>query len=451
MKIMVMGCGKIGTTIVANLVAEGHDVTIVDSDADVVESVSNVHDVIGLCGNGADWETLEEGGIEKTNLFVAVTGSDEQNMLACFMAKKMGAKYTIARIRNPEYNDRSLGFMRQQLGLSMAINPELMAARELYNILKFPSAVKVEAFSRGLEMVELMLKPDSALDGVPLSQLQAKYKARVLVCIVQRGEDVVIPSGNFVLKGGDHIGITGTPAEIQKFLRGLGWLKKQADSIMILGGSRTSYYLSKMLTESGHHVKLIEKDFDRCRQLSDNLPKTVIIHGDGAQQELLLEEGLSSQDAFVALTGLDEENILISIYATTLSVPTVISKVNRVELANLASKLGLDHLLTPQKCVADILVSYARALENSLGSNVETLYKLMDDKAEALEFNVRPDFKGIKIPLKELELKSNILLAGILRDRRPIIPGGNDMILPGDRVIVIAADHRLNDLSDILK
>lgn len=451
MKILVVGCGKIGTTIVASLVAEEHDVVIIDNDPDVVENLTNVHDVMGVCGNGADWETLEEAGVEKATLLVAVTGSDEQNMLACFMAKKMGVQYTIARIRNPEYNDRSLGFMRQHLGLAMAINPELLAARELFNILKFPSAVKVETFSRGLEMVELRLKPDSALDGLKLSQLQTKYKAKVLICIVQRGEDVFIPDGNFVLKSGDRIGITATPSEIQKFLRALGILKKQADSVMILGGSRIAYYLAKMLTMNGNNVKIIERDRAHCRELCDALPKAVIIHGDGAQQELLLEEGLQSLDAFVSLTGMDEENILISIYAASQNVPTVISKVNRNELASLAEKLGLDYLVSPQKIVSDILVRYARALKNSLGSNVETLYKLMDDKAEALEFNVRPDFKMVRIPLKDLQLKPNILLAGIIRDRKPIIPGGDDMILPGDRVVVIAADQRLDDLADILK
>lgn len=452
MKILVVGCGKIGTNIVHSLVAEGHDVTVIDSDPEVLEEVTNIHDVIGVCGNGADWETLEEAGVSKAALVVAVTGTDEQNMLACFMAKKLGAKYTVARIRNPEYNDRSLEFMRQQLGISLAINPDMMAAQALYDLLKFPSAVKVETFSRrNFEMVEIRLKPDSSLDGVALKDLRNKYKAQVLVCIVQRGDDVFIPDGNFVLKGGDLIGITATPSEIQKFLRELGVLQKKANSVMIMGGSRIAYYLAKLMTAAGNAVKIIEKDQVHCEELCDALPKAMVIHGDGAQQELLLEEGLKTLDAFVALTGIDEENILISIFASSQNVPTVISKVNRKEMASLAQKLGLDHVVSPKEIVSDILVRYARALENSMGSNVETLYKLMDGKAEALEFNVHPDCKMIRIPLKDLQFKSNILIAGIIRDRKPIIPGGMDVFLPGDKVIVLAADRRLNDLSDIAK
>lgn len=451
MNILVAGCGKIGTTIIDSLVAEGHDVTAIDADAAVLDGITNIYDVIGVCGNGADCETLGEAGVEKAELFVAVTGSDELNMLSCFMAKKMGAAHTIARIRNPEYNDRSLGFMRQQLGLSMSINPELLAAQELFNILKFPSAVKIETFSRrNFEMIELRLKNDSVLGGLRLNELREKYKTHVLVCVVQRGDKVYIPDGNFVLQGGDKIGITANPAELQKLLRGLGLLQKQARNVMILGGSRTAYYLAKMLTSVGNSVKIIEKDRDHCRELSDTLPKAVIIYGDGAQQELLLEEGLQSQDAFVALTGMDEENILISIFADTQKVPTVISKVNRSELSSMAEKLGLDCIVSPKKIVADILVQYARALQNSLGSNIETLYKLMDDKAEVLEFNVRSDSRLLHIPLKDLQCKPNTLIAGIIRERKTIIPGGDDVIQPGDKVIVLATDHRLKDLSDIL-
>ena len=285
MNILVAGCGKIGTTIIDSLVAEGHDVTAIDADAAVLDGITNIYDVIGVCGNGADCETLGEAGVEKAELFVAVTGSDELNMLSCFMAKKMGAAHTIARIRNPEYNDRSLGFMRQQLGLSMSINPELLAAQELFNILKFPSAVKIETFSRrNFEMIELRLKNDSVLGGLRLNELREKYKTHVLVCVVQRGDKVYIPDGNFVLQGGDKIGITANPAELQKLLRGLGLLQKQARNVMILGGSRTAYYLAKMLTSVGNSVKIIEKDRDHCRELSDTLPKAVIIYGDGAQQ-----------------------------------------------------------------------------------------------------------------------------------------------------------------------
>lgn len=452
MKIIIVGCGKIGATIIQSLSNEGHDIVVIDNDETQITDITNIYDCMGLCGNGADSDTLEEAGVSKAELFIAVTGSDELNMLSCFVARRMGAKNTIARIRNPEYNDRSLGFMKDQLELSMSINPELLAAKELFNILKFPSAVKIETFSRGnLEMIEFRLKPDSALDGMSLMEMRGKYKARVLVCYVRREDEVVIPSGNFRLKGGDRIGLTAQPKELEKFFRSLGAFKKRAKNVMLLGGSRTARYLAEMLTDIGNTVKIIDKDEKVCQELSESLPKAVIINGDGAAQELLLEEGLRTLDAFVALTGMDEENILISIFAASQNVPKVISKVNRDELTLMAENLGLDCLVSPKKIIADVLVRYARALQNSLGSNIETLYQLADGKAEALEFNVREDSKVIGIPLKDLEIKSNVLIAGIIRDRETLIPAGSDMILAGDNVVVIAAQHKLQDLNDILK
>jgi len=451
MKIIIAGCGKIGSTIVENLVYEGHDIVAVDNDPAVIEQITNIYDVMGLCGNGVDSDILEEAVISDAELFVSVAGSDEFNMLSCFLARKMGAKNTIARIRTPEYNDKSLGFMKHQLELSMAINPERLAAHEIFNVIKFPSAVKIETFSRrNLEMVEVILKEDSMLDGLSLVDVRNKFKAKVLVCCIQRGDDVYIPGGNFVLKSGDRIGIIAPHAEIQKLFKGVGLFKKQSKYVMILGGGRVSYYLAEMLINVGISVKIIEKNEKTCEMLTELLPKATVIHGDGAQQELLMEEGLLDSDAFISLTGMDEQNILVSIFAASQKVPKVIAKVNRDELSGMANNLGLDSIVSPKKIVADVLVSYARALQNSLGSNIETLYKLMDGKVEALEFNARDDQRLIGIPLKELSLRKNILIGGIIRDRKTVIPGGDDVILAGDRVVVIAADHRLNDLADIL-
>ena len=404
MNIIIAGCGKIGTTILSNLVLEGHDVVIIDDDANVVSNLSNIYDVIGVCGNCADCNVLSEAGAEKAELFVSVAGSDELNMLACFMARKMGAKHTIARIRNPEYNDDSLMFMRKNLEISMAINPELLTAQEIYNILKFPSAMKIENFSRrNFEMIELRLKEGSVLDGMSLMQMREKYKAAFLVCVVQRNGEVIIPDGNFVLKSGDSIGITAKPTELQRLLRETELLKRQARSVMILGGSTTAYYLAKLLISSGTEVKIIEEDKRRCRELSEKLPKATVILGDGAQQELLLEEGIRSVDAFVALTGIDEENILISFMASSFDVSKIVVKVNREELFPMAGKLGLDSIASPKNIIAGMLVRYARALQNSLGSKVETLYKLMDGDAEALEFIVNNEDPHItQIPLKQL-------------------------------------------------
>ena len=452
MKIIIVGCGKIGETLLSSLVGEGHDIVAIDTSSEVITELTNVYDVMGVCGNGVDSDILEEAGVGKADLFIAVTGSDEFNMLSCFLAKKMGASDTIARIRNPEYNDDSLSFIRKQLELSMSINPELLAAQELFNILKFPSAMKIESFSRRyLEMVEMRLKADSALDGVKLSELRSQYDAKVLICCVKRGDDTYIPDGNFVLKGDDRIGITGAPAEVQKFFKRLGLLQKQSKSVMILGGSRTAQYLTDMLLSIGCSVKVIEKKEAVALRLCENYPNAVIIHGDGAKQELLIEEGIKNQDAFISLTGTDEENILISIFAASQGVLKTISKVNRDELASMADKLGVDTIISPKKIVSDLIVRHARALQNSLGSNVQSLYKLMDGDAEALEFNVIADPRLTDIPLKELSLKPNILIAGIIRDRKTIIPGGNDVIKVGDKVVVIASGHKLSDLSDVLR
>ncbi len=452
MNIIVAGCGKIGSTLVSGLFGEGHDITAIDNDPSTIETITNTYDVMGVCGNGVDCETLSEAAVEKCDLFISVTGSDELNMLACFLAKRMGAKYTVARIRNPEYNDKSLGFMRQELGISMALNPEKLVAQELYNILKFPSAFKVEYFSRrNLEMIELRLKPEHKICEMSLMKLREKQRENFLIAAVLRDGKVIIPDGSFVLKAGDVISIAASPGDMQKLLKSMGMLKKEAKDVMILGGSKIAYYLSKMLTTSGTEVKIIEKNRAHCEALSDILPKAVIINADGSQQDLLLEEGLRSLDAFVALTGMDEENILISIFASSHNLPQVITKVNSNELTKMSARLGLDCLVSPKSITSDVVIRYARALQNSQGSNVETMYKLMDGKAEALEFNVHPGSKLIGTPIKELKIKSGILIAGIIRNSKTaIIPTGDDKIALGDKVIVLAADHRLGDLSDIV-
>ncbi|MBR5314356.1 MAG: Trk system potassium transporter TrkA [Clostridia bacterium] len=451
MKIIIAGCGKIGTTVIGSLVAEGHDIVAIDTSSEVISEITNLYDVIGLCGNSADSDILFEAGASNADLFVAFTGSDELNMLSCFLARKMGTKNTVARIRTPEYNDQSLTFMKRNLEISLAINPERLAAHEISNLLKFPTALKIESFSRRyLEIVIIKLKENSFLDGVKLSDIRAKFNSKVLVCCIQRGDEVYIPDGNFVLKSGDKIGITATHSEFQKLFKTAGTVQKQAKNAILLGGGRVSYYLADMLTNIGTGVKIIEQEEKTCELLSELVPNATIIHGNGAHQDLLMEEGLLNTDAFVSLTGMDEQNILVSKFAAMNDVPKVITKVNSDELSAMAEKIGLESVVSPKKIVSDLIISYVRALQNSLGSNVETLYKLMDDKAEALEFNVRDDFTGAGVPLKDLKLRKNILIGGIIRDRKTIIPGGNDMILSGDKVVVIAANHILNDLSDIL-
>lgn len=451
MKITVAGCGKIGKTLIESLVSEGHEVVCIDNSPAVIEELTNIYDVMCICGNATDCDILTEAGVGESELFISVAGSDENNMLSCFLAKKLGASQTVARIRNPEYNDKSLDFMRRQLEISQSINPEYLTAREVYNLLRLPGAVNVEKFSAGnFEMLVLPLREDSALDGLNLIELRKKYDAKVLLCAVQRGDDTFVPSGRSTLRGGDKIGIIATPAEMHKFFKALDIFQKRAKSVIILGASTTAFYLAKMLLASGRSVKVIEKDRDRCEKFSSELPGAVVICGDGARHELLHEEGIENTDAFVALTGMDEENILVSCYAKTQNVPTVIAKVNGPEQASLAGKLGLECIVSPRKVSGDVITGYARALSNSLGSPVETMYKLMDGSAEALEFSVQNDFEYTNIPLKDMKLKENILVAGIIRNRQPIIPAGNDVILPGDKLIVFAAGTKLSELSDII-
>ena len=452
MKIIIVGCGKIGTTVIQSLVSEGHDVVAVDWDRNVVNEITNIYDVIGVCGSGADCETLREADAAHAELFASLTGNDEVNMLACFIAKRMGARHTIARVRNTGYSEQSIGYMRQQLDISMTVNPEALAAQELFHILRLPGAVNMETFSRrSFEMAEFKLRADSPLSGTTLADMRRRYKANFLVGVVQRGENVYIPDGSFTLQGGDRIGLTADAAEMMKLIRLMGITQKQAKSVMIIGASRTAFYLAKMLLAGGANVKIIEKDKERCRTFSESLEGAVIINGDGARQELLMVEGLTRMDGVVALTGMDEENILLSYYAQEAGVPKVISKVNRSEFALMADKLGLECVVSPKKVISDIFVRYARALRSSIGSKIETLYKLMDGRAEALEFIAQSDFKYLHVPLKDIMLRPNMLIAGIIRGRKSIIPTGEDVITAGDRVVVLTARSRMSDLSDMVR
>ena len=452
MRIVIAGCGKVGTAILANLVKEGHEVVAMDLSGAVIQELCNVYDVIGVVGNCTDCDVLTEAGIAEASLYVAATGSDEINMLSGFLARRMGARHTVARIRQPEYTDQSIGFMKQQLDLSVIINPDLLAAQELFNILQLPGAVNVETFSkRNFEVVELIVRDGSPLHGMSLMEMRKKYPASFLVCAVQRGSEVTVPGGSFRLQSGDRIGLTASPVEIERLLKMLGAMQAKARSVMILGASRTAFYLSKMLLASGNRVTLIEADRDRCRAFAEALPDAVIIHGDGANEEILNEEGLGDTDAFVSLTGVDEENVLLSYFAQGRGVKKVITKVNRDEFVSMAEKMGLDSIISPKRTVTDVVTRYARALENSGdGTKMETLYKFMDGKAEAAEFKIREDFSHLDVPLKDLGIRENALIGGIVRGRKVLIPSGADCIQNGDRVIVVTTAGSIRDLSDVM-
>ncbi|MBE6798782.1 MAG: Trk system potassium transporter TrkA [Ruminococcaceae bacterium] len=447
MNIIIAGCGNIGTSVLESLVTEGHNVTVIDKDPKIIETASTAFDTMGVVGNAADSDALQEAGIGTCDLFVSVTGSDEFNMLSCYLAKRLGAAHTIARIRAPEYNDHSLTFMRNELELDMSINPEMQSAMELFNILKLPGALNIETFAnRRMEMVEIPIKDDIQFT---LTELRKKINQDFLICAIERDGNVIIPDGRSVIRKGDRIRLTASPFTIQKLLKHFGIETKQAKNVMIIGASQTSYYLAKMLLNSGHNVKIVERDAEKCLKFSEQLPKAVVINGDGLDQDLLTEEGILSMDSFISLTSSDEENILLSFFALSNCVRKVITTVSRPELASMAENLGLDSIVSPKKLISDILTRYARALDNSKGSNVEKLYKIIDGKAEALEFNVKKDFEGLNLPIKELKLKKNVLIAGIIRGRQGIIPTGDDCFKANDKVIIIAAGIKMNDLSDI--
>lgn len=453
MKIIIVGGGKVGKTIIESMLKEKHEVILVDNDPAVVGNVTNLYDVMGICANGTEYEKLLEAGADKADLFIAVTGSDELNMLSCFAAKKIGARHTVARVRNSEYNTASWGFMKQQLEISMAVNPEKLAAEAIYDILKLPSATKVESFTaRSFEMIEIIVKKGSAIDGMTLVDLRKKFSEKFLVCVVQRENDVFIPNGTFKVLSGDKIGVMVTNDDAHSILKKFGYPAKEAKNIMLIGASKTAIYLADMLIKGRSSVKIIEKDPEVCDIVCERLSsKASVVCGDGMSREILLEEGVDGLDALVALTDRDEENILISFYALSKQVQKVIAKVNRNELSSISENLGLETTFSPKNIVADILVRYARAIGNSIGSKVETLYSLFGGNAEALEFNVEQDFEFADVPIKKLETKPGILVAGITRGDEALIPGGDDCILSGDKVIVVAKGERLCNLSDILK
>lgn len=453
MKIIIVGGGKVGKTIIESMLKEKHEVILVDNDPAVVGNVTNLYDVMGICANGTEYEKLLEAGADKADLFIAVTGSDELNMLSCFAAKKIGTRHTVARVRNSEYNTASWGFMKQQLEISMAVNPEKLAAEAIYDILKLPSATKVESFTaRSFEMIEIIVKKGSAIDGMTLVDLRKKFSEKFLVCVVQRENDVFIPNGTFKVLSGDKIGVMVTNDDAHSILKKFGYPAKEAKNIMLIGASKTALYLADMLIKGRSSVKIIEKDPEVCDIVCERLSsKASVVCGDGMSREILLEEGVDGLDALVALTDRDEENILISFYALSKQVQKVIAKVNRNELSSISENLGLETTFSPKNIVADILVRYARAIGNSIGSKVETLYSLFGGNAEALEFNVEQDFEFAGVPIKKLETKPGILVAGITRGNEALIPGGDDCILSGDKVIVVAKGERLCNLSDILK
>ena len=451
MKIIIVGCGKVGATIAEQLNSEGHDITIIDQDASAIQAITESIDVMGMTGNGAVYPVQMEAGIQEADLLIATTNSDELNMLCCLIAKKAGNCHTIARIRNPEYSSE-IRFIREELNLSMAINPELAAAREISRLLKFPSAIKIDTFAKGrVEILKFKIPESSALHQMKVHEVMPKTGCSVLICAVERGEDVMIPNGDFALQSGDKVSIIASPSESIKFFRQVGIENNSARSVMLVGGGRISYYLAKMLRDTPIKITIIEKDYERCRMLSEELPHVSVIHGDASDQQLLQEEGIRQTDAFASLTGFDEENIMLSLYAASQSKAKLITKVNRIAFENVIGSMNLGSVIYPKLITADTILQYVRAMQNSLGSNVETLYKIVANRAEALEFRVGKESPLIGIPLENLDLKPNLLVACINRGGRILTPRGRDSMEAGDTVIIVTTNTGLNDLKDILR
>uniref|UniRef100_UPI002A7ECEA4 Trk system potassium transporter TrkA n=1 Tax=Enterocloster bolteae TaxID=208479 RepID=UPI002A7ECEA4 len=436
MKIIIVGCGKVGTTLAEQLNRENHDITLIDCDSEALQSISDSTDVMSVTGNGAVYQVQMEAGIKEADLLIATTNSDELNMLCCLIAKKAGNCHTIARIRNPEYS-AEINYIREELNLSLAINPELAAAREIARLLRFPNAIKIELFAKGrIELLKFMIPKDSILDRMKVMDVVSRLKSNVLICAVERGDDVVIPDGNFEMRGGDKISFIAPHADCADFFRKAGIENNTVNSAMFVGGGKLTVYLAKALADTKIKIKIIEQDEEQCRILSELLPHAMIIHGDGSDQKLLLEEGIRQTEAFASLTGFDEENILLSLYAASQSRAKLITKVNKIAFENVINALNLGSVIYPKMLTADIILQYVRAMQNSMGSNIETLYKIVADKAEALEFRVRGDSPVLGIPLEKLRTRNNLLVACINRNGRIFMPRGKVSLEAGDRVII---------------
>ena len=452
MNIIIVGGGKVGGLLAEQLQGEGHDITVVDRNERVVEQLGNTLDIIGYVGNGATYAVLQAVNVGDCDLLIAVTTSDEVNMLCCLAGHKLGAKHTVARVRNPEYSEQ-LYALKEDLGLSMVINPERAAAGEIARILRFPSATKVELFARGrVELVSCRVPENSMLDNMKLIDMPQRIKAKVLICAVERDDEVTIPSGDFVIKSGDELYFTGDHSEMAKAFKKIHLLVNRARSVLIVGGGRITYYLSETLLREGVEVKIIERDRDRATELGSLLPRATVLLGDAADHELLMEEGIAQHDAFVALTGLDEGNILSALYAHRVHVGKVIAKVNNGNLVNLIKNSGLESIIAPKTITANNILRYVRALAaGQSGGDVQSLYRVVGGRVEVLEFLAHDEGAYLGVPLRDLPLKKNILLACIVRKGKTIIPGGGDCIMPSDSVLVVTADERFTELSDILE
>lgn len=451
LKIIIIGCGKVGRTLVEQLSQEGHDITIIDKNRERISQLANLYDVMGLVGNGASYNIQKEAGIGNADLIIAVTGSDELNLLCCTIATQVGNCAAIARVRTPDYSQEA-EYLREKLGLALIINPEYEAARDMARILYLPSSLEVTGFAHGqAELIKYAIPENSPMDGIAIKDLSHKLKANILIGAIERDDDVFIPSGDFILKKGDKLSFVGAHKQAKEFFSHLGLNSHSVKNTMIIGGGKAAYYLAKELLSRGIKVKIIENDFNRCEELSILLPEAIIINGDATDQTLLREEGIETTQSFVPLTGIDEENIMLTLYAKQVSKAKVITKINRITFTNVINSLDLGSVIYPKYITSEAIIAYVRAKKASMHSNIETLYHMYDSRVEAIEFFVSEKSAVTDVPLKDLTLKDNLLLCFINRNGRIIIPSGNDSIQKNDTVMIITKHTGFNQIQDILK
>ena len=451
MNIIIAGDGKVGTMLTRQLSTEGHDITVIDSNSAVLQQSVERYDVICVHGNCASMAVLQQAGVKEADLLIAATSADEVNLLCCTTAHALNPKlHTIARIRNPEYTEQ-IYRMRNVFGLSMVINPENQAATEIERLLKYPGFLRRDTFAKGkTEIVELRVDAGSKLCNVRLMDLRSIVKCQVLVCAVLREGSASAPRGDFVLREGDRIFVTALSQNLTTLLKNLGILTRRVRDVTICGGGRISYYLASRLKKSGISVRIIEKDYDRCRELSELLPEADIIHGNVREQDLLESEGVAGSDALVALTGLDELNMIVSLYGTSRNVPQVITKLSHTGNSSVIGNLSLGSVICPRALVCSNIVRYVRAMENQTGAAM-SVHTIADGQVEALEFLVDEHTHNCGKPLKELKLKPDVLLVSISHGANTEIPNGDSVFQKGDIVVVVDSNSNeiIRQLNDI--
>lgn len=451
MKIIIVGCGRVGESLAEKLNDDGNDVTVVDMSAVKVQELTDRFDVMGVVGNGATHSTLLEAGIENTDLFIAVTNSDELNLLCCMIAKKEGNCQAIARVKSPEYSEEA-AYLQKELGLAMVINPEYVAAEEIARVLRFPSAIKIEPFAKGkVELVKFKLPQGNAIVGMSVKEVIMKYRSEVLVCTIERGDEAFIANGDFVFQEKDVVSIIAAPVKAKEFFIAINYKGHSIKNALVAGGGVITHYLCEILENSRVSLKIVEKDLKNCEELAGKFPKCAVIHGKATDKELLKEEGVSKAGAFVALSGADEENILLSLFAKEEGAEKLITKINRTDYDGVINRLELDATVCPINITSDIILRHVRATKNARGNSVETLYNIIQDQVEACEFIIKENSPILGKPLKQLKFKENVLVAAIYRDDTVIIPHGNDVIQAGDSVVIVSKQIGLQDVKEILR